>query len=210
MKVARLSVLRTGRLYTQEIFLVLISVRGLVDPRAIVRPKELCQWKIPVTQSWIDSATFRFVAPCLNYCATACPFLFIIGWTFLYLYSTFFMYRKNWWMLVLMWIIMFVAHYVQTVPQWDIISEVQISESGNKHSAVTILSITSGIWDECNNTQAVTAVAASHLSFSVICDDQECPARMWSQHSLTLRSCIVSICLTLQSRHNVQTCWLVN
>jgi hypothetical protein len=76
-KVVRLSAIRTGRLYPQEEFLVLICVRGWVDPRDTMRPEGISHWKVPVTPSWIKPTTFQFVAQCLNQLHHRIPLIFL-------------------------------------------------------------------------------------------------------------------------------------
>jgi hypothetical protein len=60
--VMRLSALLTSCPLPLGRFLVLISVRGSVDPRAIVRLEGLGQLKNPMASLGIEPTTFRLVA----------------------------------------------------------------------------------------------------------------------------------------------------
>jgi hypothetical protein len=53
-----LSAVCTGGIYPYEIPLVLISIIGLIDPRAIVRPEGLSQRRVPITSSESELATY--------------------------------------------------------------------------------------------------------------------------------------------------------
>jgi hypothetical protein len=63
----------TAALTPQETFLVLISFRDWVDSKAIVQTEGLRQWKIPMTLSGKEPATFRLVVQC--------PMLYVVSWT---------------------------------------------------------------------------------------------------------------------------------
>jgi hypothetical protein len=67
MKVVRMPTIHTGRLYPQKIFLVCNSVRGWVNPRAIVWPVGLCQYnKDYVHIMRLRSFSFKWEYPLLS------------------------------------------------------------------------------------------------------------------------------------------------
>jgi hypothetical protein len=74
MKVVR-SASHTGRIYPQEMFLVLIFTRGLSRPQDHGKVGRNMSLKNPVTPTGIDPGTVRLVAQRLNHYATPGPHL---------------------------------------------------------------------------------------------------------------------------------------
>jgi hypothetical protein len=72
----KLAALRVSRPLPPRIFLLLISDRGRVHSRAILRLEGLGQLQNPMTSSGIATVTFRLVIASTNY-ATACPPYFL-------------------------------------------------------------------------------------------------------------------------------------
>jgi len=66
MKMVSLSVLGTGCFYPPGNIPGAHLFRGSVNPRVIVRPGGICQWKIPITPSRREHVTFRLVVECIN------------------------------------------------------------------------------------------------------------------------------------------------
>jgi len=60
----------TGRLYPQEMFLVIVLTRSWVDPRTMVRSEGICHWKIQWHHPGIDPGTVRLVAQRINHYTT--------------------------------------------------------------------------------------------------------------------------------------------
>ena len=69
-----------------KIFLVFIFLTGWVDPRVIVRPEGLCQWKNSFKPSGIEPAAFWLLAQCLKYVCHHVPLYIIALYIYIYIY----------------------------------------------------------------------------------------------------------------------------
>ena len=58
-----------------RLYLVLISLKDWVNPKTTARPEVLSLWRIPMTLSGIETATFRLVGHWLNQLRHRLPFL---------------------------------------------------------------------------------------------------------------------------------------
>jgi hypothetical protein len=70
----------------QFILLVLIPVRGWVDPRATVWPERLCQWIILILPSRIEPTTSRLLAKWLNKLGHRMPPFYYLFYVFYFVY----------------------------------------------------------------------------------------------------------------------------
>jgi hypothetical protein len=95
MNVVRLLALLTGRLFPQELFLELISVRGWVNLSSIVLTEELFQKIIPMTPLGIEPVTSRFVAQCLNQLCHHVPLQSVAVQEFFFGFLDFFRVNKG-------------------------------------------------------------------------------------------------------------------
>jgi len=85
----RLSALCTGRLYPQEIFLILISVRGWFDPRAMVSRKGYVKVKFQWHHRESNQRPSDLYRSASINCATACH---LYLYKYIYIYNFFYIY----------------------------------------------------------------------------------------------------------------------